>query len=227
MSRDNQTDLKRLRESNVFKAYSDLRAMCMYYDMMVGKYSELMCLIGRIRGRGDAHWRRYGNIESDTMELSQTLFDFLSRMYFCKNYSSMCAKRYGFDDAFRALKKQTFAEDASILINLRNYMVHVDMSPLEIDTDPSRTSALRFTARCRSNDIWSAGQKRLLRDADPEDILRRYNCQVIGFYQRYFDLMNDAMDSSLRMCRREIADFNSRQGFEMIHYGPLRPVTEP
>lgn len=227
MSRDNQPDLKRLRESNFFKAYSDLRSMCMYYDMMVAKYSELMCQIGHLRASGEIHWSRYGNIEAETMEVSQALFDFLSRMYFCKNYSSMCAKRYGFDSEFRALKKQTFAEDASILINLRNYMVHIDMTPLEIDTASSRRSALRFTERCRSSDIWSPHQRRLLKDTDLEDLLRRYNCQIIGFYQRYFDMMNSAMDSSLRMCRREIADFNSRLGFEMIHYGPLRPITEP
>ncbi len=38
----------------------------------------------------------------------------------------------------------------SVMVNLRNYMVHMDMMPLEIDTSSGR---MVFTRRCRSNDI--------------------------------------------------------------------------
>ena len=139
MSPDPRRELRRLQDSPVFKTYTELRRMSMCYGMMDAKLAELQDAVRRVRCSGPARWSSYDVIESETMEVCQLLADFLSRMYSCKNLASVMAKRHGIDREFRALKHDGLGFEASVVVNLRNYVVHVDMMPLEIDVRGRRT----------------------------------------------------------------------------------------
>ena len=138
MSPDPRRELRRLQDSPVFKTYTELRRMSMCYGMMDAKLAELQDAVRRVRCSGPARWSRYDVIESETMEVCQLLADFLSRMYSCKNLASIMAKRHGVDREFRTLKHDGLGFEASVVVNLRNYVVHVDMMPLEIDVRDGR-----------------------------------------------------------------------------------------
>ena len=152
MSPDPRRELRRLQDSPVFKTYTELRRMSMCYGMMDAKLAELQDAVRRVRCSGPARWSSYDVIESETMEVCQLLADFLSRMYSCKNLASVMAKRHGVDREFRALKHDGLGFEASVVVNLRNYVVHVDMMPLEVDPG---TGAVVFTRRCGSDQMWS------------------------------------------------------------------------
>lgn len=123
MSSDPRRELRRLQDSPVFKTYTELRRMLMCYEMMASKLDELRDAICDVRRKGAAHWSRYEVLESETMRLCQLLADFLSRMYSCKNLASVTAKRHGIDREFRALKHDGLGFEASVVVNLRNYVV--------------------------------------------------------------------------------------------------------
>lgn len=95
MSSDPRRELRRLQDSPVFKTYTELRRMSMCYDMMDSKLDELIDAVRTTRRMCPDHWSRYETIESYTMGICQLLADFLSRMYSCKNYAAVCAKRHG------------------------------------------------------------------------------------------------------------------------------------
>lgn len=221
MSSDPRRELRRLQDSPVFKTYTELRRMSICYDMMDTKLDELLDAVRGTRRMGPDHWSRYETIESHTMGICQLLADFLSRMYSCKNYAAVCAKRNGIDREFRALKHDGLGFEASLIVNLRNYVVHVDMLPLEIDV---RDGRVLFTRRCCGDGIWSTSQKVYLRGADLESLLTAYSDLVSVFYARYFGMLTEAMRSELGECRQEIGDLNRRVGYEMVRFDPLAGI---
>ena len=221
MSSDPRRELRRLQDSPVFKTYTELRRMSMCYGMMDAKLAELQDAVRRVRCSGPARWSSYDVIESETMEVCQLLADFLSRMYSCKNLASVMAKRHGIDREFRALKHDGLGFEASVVVNLRNYVVHVDMLPLEIDV---RDGRVLFTRRCCGDGIWSTSQKVYLRGTDLESLLTAYSDSVSVFYARYFGMLTEAMRSELGECRQEIGDLNRRVGYEMVRFDPLAGI---
>ena len=221
MSSDPRRELRRLQDSPVFKTYTELRRMLMCYEMMASKLDELRDAIRDVRRKGAAHWSRYEVLESETMRLCQLLADFLSRMYSCKNLASVTAKRHGIDREFRALKHDGLGFEASVVVNLRNYVVHVDMMPLEIDV---RNGRVIFTRRCRGDDIWSVSQKVFLRETDLESLLSAYSDEVSTFYARFFGMLIEAMRPSLGECRREVGELNRRLGYEMVRFDPMAGI---
>lgn len=218
MSSDPRRELRRLQDSPVFKTYAELRRMLMCYEMMASKLDELLDAVRACRRSGPAHWSLYENIESETMRVCQLLADFLSRMYSCKNLSAVVAKRHGIDREFRALKHDGLGFEASVVVNLRNYVVHVDMLPLEIDV---RDGRVVFTRRCRGDAIWSTAQKVYLRETDLESMLTSYSDTVSVFYARYFGMLLESMRSELGECRQEIGELNRRMGYEMVRFDPM------
>lgn len=218
MSSDPRRELRRLQDSPVFKTYTELRRMSMCYDMMDSKLDELIDAVRTTRRMCPDHWSRYETIESHTMGICQLLADFLSRMYSCKNYAAVCAKRHGIDREFRALKHEGLGFEVSLVVNLRNYVVHVDMLPLEIDV---RDGRVVFTRRCCGDGIWSTSQKVYLREIDLESLLMLYSNTMSVFYARYFGMLVEAMRSQLGACRQEIGDLNRRVGYEMVRFDPL------
>ena len=211
-------ELRRLRESSSFRTYEVIRRMSMCYGMMDSKLSELIGLVSSVRSPGRSGRSSYRDLESSTMELCQTLSDFLSRMYACKNLASVCAKRHGVDPAFKLLKHSMLGFEASVMVNLRNYIVHVDMLPLEIDIS---TGAVVFTRRCRGDDIWSTPQKRFLKDTDLETLLTVYSDVITAFYAEYFSILLSAVHPKLGACKQEIGELNRRLGYEMVRFDPL------
>ena len=195
--------------------------MLMCYEMMASKLDELRDAICDVRRKGAAHWSRYEVLESETMRLCQLLADFLSRMYSCKNLASVTAKRHGIDREFRALKHDGLGFEASVVVNLRNYVVHVDMMPLEIDV---RDGRVIFTRRCRGDDIWSVSQKVFLRETDLESLLSAYSDEVSTFYARFFGMLIETMRPSLGECRREVGELNRRLGYEMVRFDPMAGI---
>lgn len=152
------------------------------------------------------------------MEVCQLLSDFLSRMYACKNLASVCAKRHGVDSDFKSLKHSMLGFETSVIVNLRNYIVHVDMIPLEIDVS---TGEMVFTRRCRSDDIWSTPQKRFLRNTDLETLLSVYSDTMIVFYAEYFSILLSSVNPKLGICKQEIGELNRRLGYEAVRFDPL------
>ena len=221
MSSDPRRELRRLQDSPVFKTYTELRRMLMCYEMMASKLDELRDAIRDVRCKGAAHWSRYEVLESETMRLCQLLADFLSRMYSCKNLASVTAKRHGIDREFRALKHDGLGFEASVVVNLRNYVVHVDLMPLEIDV---RDGRVIFTRRCRGDDIWSVSQKVFLRETDLESLLSAYSDEVSTFYASFFGMLIEAMRPSLGECRREVGELNRRLGYEMVRFDPMAGI---
>ena len=221
MSSDPRRELRRLQDSPVFKTYTELRRMLMCYEMMASKLDELRDAIREVRRKGAAHWSRYEVLESETMRLCQLLADFLSRMYSCKNLASVTAKRHGIDREFRALKHGGLGFEASVVVNLRNYVVHVDLMPLEIDV---RDGRVIFTRRCRGDDIWSVSQKVFLRETDLESLLSAYSDEVSTFYARFFGMLIETMRPSLGECRREVGELNRRLGYEMVRFDPMAGI---
>ena len=221
MSPDPRRELRRLQDSPVFKTYTELRRMSMCYGMMDAKLSELQEAVRRVRCSGPARWSSYDAIESETMEVCQLLADFLSRMYSCKNLASVMAKRHGIDREFRSLKHDCLGFEASVVVNLRNYVVHVDMMPLEIDV---RDGRILFTRRCRGDDIWSVSQKAFLRETDLESLLTTCSEEVSAFYARFFGMLTESMRSSLGECRREVGELNRRLGYEMVRFDPMAGI---
>ena len=203
MSSDPRRELRRLQDSPVFKTYTELRRMLMCYEMMASKLDELRDAIREVRRKGAAHWSRYEVLESETMRLCQLLADFLSRMYSCKNLASVTAKRHGIDREFRALKHDGLGFEASVVVNLRNYVVHVDLMPLEIDV---------------------RSQKVFLREADLESLLSAYSDEVSTFYASFFGMLIEAMRPSLGECRREVGELNRRLGYEMVRFDPMAGI---
>ena len=218
MSQDPCRELRRLQESPAFRTYEELRRMCLCYSMMDSKLAELRSAVRNARANAPTHWSRYETIEAETMEMCQLLADFLSRMYACKNLASVCAKRHGVDPAFRSLKHAMLGFEVSVMVNLRNYVVHVDMLPLEIDVS---TGAVVFTRRCRGDGIWSLPQKRYLRGADLETLLTTYSGVISAFYAEYFSVLLSAVHPKLGECRQEIGELNRRLGYEMVRFDPL------
>ena len=218
MSQDPRRELRRLQDSPVFKTYAELRRMSMCYGMMDAKLGELQAAVRRVRCSGPARWSSYDVIESETMEVCQLLADFLSRMYSCKNLAAVCAKRHGIDPRFRALKHDMLGFEASVMVNLRNYVVHVDMMPLEIDTVSGRVV---FSRRCRGDEMWSAAQRVYLRDADVESLLTVYSDTMAAFYREYFDMLLEAVHPKLGACRQEIGEVHRKLGYEMGRFDPL------
>ena len=221
MSSDPRRELRRLQDSPVFKTYTELRRMLMCYEMMASKLDELRDAIRDVRRKGAAHWSRYEVLESETMRLCQLLADFLSRMYSCKNLAAVCAKRHGIDPSFRALKHDMLGFEASVMVNLRNYVVHVDMMPLEIDTVSGRVV---FSRRCRGDEMWSAAQRVYLRDADVESLLTVYSDTMAAFYREYFGILVAAVHPKLGACKQEIGEMNRRLGFEMVRFDPMAGI---
>ena len=221
MSSDPRRELRRLQDSPVFKTYTELRRMLMCYEMMASKLDELRDAIRDVQRKGAAHWSRYEVLESETMRLCQLLADFLSRMYSCKNLASVTAKRHGIDREFRALKHDGLGFEASVVVNLRNYVVHVDLMPLEIDV---RDGRVIFTRRCRGDDIWSVSQKVFLRETDLESLLSAYSDEVSTFYARFFGMLIETMRPSLGECRREVGELNRRLGYEMVRFDPMAGI---
>lgn len=211
-------ELRRLRESSSFRTYEVIRRMSMCYGMMDSKLSELIGLASSLRTAVSVRRSSYGDLESATMELCQMLSDFLSRMYACKNLAAVSAKRCGVDDEFRDLKRSELGFEVSLMVNLRNYVVHVDMMPLEIDPSTGRVA---FTRRCGTDAMWSADQRRYLRDADFEDLLTVYRGMLDVFYSRFFGMLSRASSGDLRECRSEIGALNRRVGFEMVRFDPF------
>ncbi|MDO5861852.1 MAG: hypothetical protein Q4Q58_03550 [Thermoplasmata archaeon] len=211
-------ELALLRESTFFRRYEELRRMSMCYGMMDSKLSELAARTSSLRSAGPSRWASYGNLETSTMELCQMLSDFLSRMYACKNLSSVCAKRCGVDQQFRELKRASLGFEASLMVNLRNYVVHVDMLPLEIDP---RTGRAVFTRRCATDPMWSIEQRRFLRSADLETLLVSYGAMLSSFYAMYFGMLAEASGREMRRCRDEIGELNRRLGYEMVRFDPF------
>ena len=218
MSSDPRRELRRLQDSPVFKTYTELRRMLMCYEMMASKLDELRDAIRDVRRKGAAHWSRYEVLESETMRLCQLLADFLSRMYSCKNLASVTAKRHGIDREFRALKHDGLGFEASVMVSLRNYVVHVDMLPLEIDIGSGRVA---FTRRCRGDEMWNTAQRIYLRDADIESFLVAYSDMVASFYREYFGILVAAVHPKLGACKQEIGEMNRRLGFEMVRFDPM------
>ena len=218
MSPDPRRELRRLQESPVFRTYEELRRMCLCYSMMDSKLAELRNAVRSAGACAPAHWSRYEVLEAETVEMCQLLADFLSRMYACKNLASVCAKRHGVDPAFKSLKHSMLGFEASVMVNLRNYIVHVDMLPLEIDVS---TGAVVFTRRCRGDDIWSTPQKRFLKDTDLETLLTVYSDTISAFYAEYFSILLSAVHPKLGACKQEIGEFNRRLGYEMVRFDPL------
>lgn len=212
------SELARLRESTFFKRYEELRGVSMCYGMMDSKLAELESLASAARASGPARWASYGNVEAATMEMCQALSDFLSRMYACKNLSSACAKRCGVDQQFRELKRSSLGPTSSLMVNLRNYVVHVDVLPLELD---ARAGAARFTRRCCSDAMWSPDQRRRLRSADLGSLLAEYRAEISPFYARYFGMLARASSGEMRACRDEIGEANRRLGYEMVRFDPF------
>ena len=223
MSSDPRRELRRLQDSPVFKTYTELRRMLMCYEMMASKLDELRDAIREVRRKGAAHWSRYEVLESETMRLCQLLADFLSRMYSCKNLASVTAKRHGIDREFRALKHDGLGFEASVVVNLRNYVVHVDLMPLEVDPG---TGAVVFTRRCGSDQMWSADQRRYLRSVDLEGLLVTYRGMLDVFYARFFGMLSRASSADLRECRGEIGAVNRRVGFELVRFDPFAEARE-
>ena len=217
MFQDPRRELRRLQDSPVFKTYSELRRMSMCYGMMDAKLTELQEAVRRVRCSGPARWSSYEVIESETMGVCQLLADFLSRMYSCKNLAAVCAKRHGIDHWFRSLKHDMLGFEASVMVNLRNYVVHVDMMPLEIDTVSGRVV---FSRRCRGDGMWSTAQRCYLREADVESLLTAYSDMMVSFYRDYFDLLLRVLRPKLGACKREIGEVNRRLGYEMIRFDP-------
>ena len=108
--------------------------------------------------------------------------------------------------------------EASVMVNLRNYVVHVDMMPLEIDTVSGRVV---FSCRCRGDGMWSAAQRVYLRDADVESLLTVYSDTMAAFYREYFDMLLEAVHPKLGACRQEIGEVNRKLGYEMVRFDPL------
>lgn len=217
-------ELAALRESTFFRRYEELRRMSMCYGMMDSKLSELMSRVSSNRSAGPAHWASYGNLEAATMELCQMLSDFLSRMYACKNLAAVCAKRCGLDQGFRELKRSSLGFEASLVVNLRNYVVHVDMLPLEVDP---RTGSVSFTRRCSSDPMWSVEQRRFLRSADLETLLVSYRGMLTRFYAAFFGMLAEASGRDMRRCRDEIGEMNRRLGYEMVRFDPFAEARAP
>lgn len=211
-------ELRRLRESSSFRTYEVIRRMSMCYGMMDSKLAELMDLTHSLRAAGPVRRSSYCDIESSTMELCQMLSDFLSRMYACKNLAAVSAKRCGVDSEFRDLKRSELGFEVSLMVNLRNYVVHVDMMPLEIDPSSGR---VRFTRRCGTDQMWSVDQRRFLRDADFEELLVVYRGMLDVFYSRFFGMLSRASSGDLRECRSEIGAMNRRLGFELVRFDPF------
>ena len=211
-------ELRRLRESSSFRTYEVIRRMSMCYGMMDSKLSELIGLVSSVRSSGRSGRSSYRDLESSAMELCQTLSDFLSRMYACKNLAAVSAKRCGVDAEFRDLKRSSLGFEASLMVNLRNYVVHVDMLPLEIDIGSGRVA---FTRRCRGDEMWNTAQRIYLRDADIESFLVAYSDMVASFYREYFGILVAAVHPKLGACKQEIGEMNRRLGFEMVRFDPM------
>ena len=216
-------ELRRLRESSSFRTYEVIRRMSMCYGMMDSKLSELIGLVSSVRSPGRSGRSSYRDLESSTMELCQTLSDFLSRMYACKNLAAVSAKCCGVDAEFRDLKRSSLGFEASLMVNLRNYVVHVDMMPLEVDPG---TGAVVFTRRCGSDQMWSADQRRYLRSVDLEGLLVTYRGMLDVFYARFFGMLSRASSADLRECRGEIGAVNRRVGFELVRFDPFAEARE-
>ncbi len=221
--RDVLSEIGRLRGSEGFRAYSDIRAVESYFRMTQEKCRVLIRELDDISSRPSGWWRSYEIVEEESLELSQALTDFLSRMYFCKNHASSCAARYGLEDEYRAIRKRYFGEEAAIVIGLRNYTVHVDMAPLAVG--PGGRPA--FTDRCRKNPIWSAKERRILKKADPAELIEAYEEQMECVYSEFGAALAEAVRPKMKECRREIKDFNSWAGFEMVRYEPLWGTGRP
>ena len=211
-------ELRMLRESTFFKTYEELRRMSMCYGMMDSKLAELSVRVSTIRSFRQAKWTSYCELERETMELCQLLSDFLSRMYACKNLAAVCAKRCGVDREFRELKHDCLGFEASLMVNLRNYVVHVDLLPLEIDAAGGRVG---FTRRCSSDQIWSLEQKRCLKAVDLGDLLISYHGMLTAFYSRFFGMLAEASSRDMRACRSEIGELNRRVGYELVKFDPF------
>ena len=221
--RDVLSEIGRLRGSEGFRAYSDIRAVESYFRMTQEKCRVLIRELDDISSRPSGWWRSYEIVEEESLELSQALTDFLSRMYFCKNHASSCAARYGLEGEYRAIRKRYFGEEAAIVIGLRNYTVHVDMAPLAVG--PGGRPA--FTDRCRKNPIWSAKERRILKKADPAELIEAYEEQMECVYSEFGAALAEAVRPKMKECRREIKDFNSWAGFEMVRYEPLWGTGRP
>lgn len=218
MSSDPRRELRRLQESPVFRTYEELRRMCLCYSMMDSKLAELRDAVREVGTHPDSYWDRYETIEAETVRMCQLLSDFLSRMYSCKNLASVCAKRHGVDPAFKTLKHSMLGFEASVMVNLRNYVVHVDMMPLEIDRS---TGSVVLTRRCRGDEIWNTSQRRFLKSVDLETLLTTYSAMISSFYAEYFSLLMDAVHPKLGACKQEIGELNRRLGFEMVRFDPM------
>lgn len=216
MASEPAVELGRIRKSNSFRTYQDLRRMSMCYGMMDAKLEELISSLASFR-RSFRGRPSFTDIEEGTMGLCQTLADFLSRMYACKNLAAMVAKRCGVDREFRELKHSVLGFEAALMVNLRNYVVHVDMMPLEADA----TGTVRFTRRCVTDGIWGVEQRRYLRGADVEELLTVYRGILDVFYARFFGLLSHASRGDLRECRSEIGELNRRVGYEMVRFDPF------
>ena len=140
-----------------------------------------------------------------------------------KNLAAVSAKRCGVDAEFRDLKRSSLGFEASLMVNLRNYVVHVDMMPLEVDPG---TGAVVFTRRCGSDQMWSADQRKYLRSADLEGLLVTYRGMLDVFYARFFGMLSRASSADLRECRGEIGAVNRRVGFELVRFDPFAEARE-
>ncbi|MGI6009742.1 MAG: hypothetical protein ACOX8X_06520 [Methanomethylophilus sp.] len=212
--RDALSEIGKLRGSEGFRAYSDIRAVSLYFAITKEKCRELVAALETAASRPPEWWRSYERLERESLVLSQALADFLSRMYFCKNHAASCARRYGLEREFKEIRKRIFGPESAIIIGLRNYTVHIDMAPLAVGPGGRPV----FTERCRSDPMWSPQERRILRKADPEDLILAYCGQMEAVYLEFGEALAKTVRPKMRECRREIKDFNSAVGFEMIRY---------
>lgn len=209
-------ELRRLRDSAAFRTYEDVRRMHLCHSAMESKLDELRRAVSTARSLS-RYQPSYDADEARTIHICQLLADFLSRMYSCKNLAAVCAKRHGFDREFRELKHRVLGYEVSVMVCLRNYVVHVDMLPVEQD---AASGLMVFTRRCRSDDMWNVSQKRYLGGTDLESLLAGYSVSVSSFYREYFTLLMSSADTELWTCRKEIREVNRRLGFEIVRYDP-------
>ncbi len=164
---------------------------------MESKLAELRNAVQRVGTSSLSSWNSYDALEAKTVELCQLLTDFLSRIYSCKNLAAVCAKIHGLDSEFKSLKHRMLGFEASVIVNLRNYVIYVDMMPLEIDTSSSRVV---FTRRCRGDGIWTM-QKRFFKETDTESLLTSYSKTLTCFYGEYFRMLMGVVHPKLGVCK--------------------------